>query len=221
VFNGASFYIEVFSKRYHSKIAKIEEMDRLARAAKNAISDLNTTIKESSSSKDGNQHAASTTPHRAAAATEGGALNTAGIAARVDASAAERPPVQPSEGSVDQENRETTENLTRLRAILQRTSDTAWREMKELVRSADEERGLYVERLSEEDVLAEGDVDLSPMSEDYVVCDASPDSVAGRKGLAEGAVSEGHDGDDEGGAAESELSPVVRTRNNSVLSIDK
>ncbi|KAJ1414016.1 hypothetical protein B484DRAFT_335398 [Ochromonadaceae sp. CCMP2298] len=40
VFNGASFYIEVFSKRYNTHIVKIEEMHRLTQAASQAMKEL-------------------------------------------------------------------------------------------------------------------------------------------------------------------------------------
>lgn len=52
VYNGASFYIEVFSQRYHLHIAKLEEMNKIAREAKqiahqiNQLDDDNTVVKK-------------------------------------------------------------------------------------------------------------------------------------------------------------------------------
>jgi hypothetical protein len=40
IFNGASFYIEVFSKRYNSHIIKIEEMHQIAQAATKAMNEI-------------------------------------------------------------------------------------------------------------------------------------------------------------------------------------
>ncbi len=40
IFNGASFYIEVFSKRYQLKIARIEEMHRIAQEASSMIQEI-------------------------------------------------------------------------------------------------------------------------------------------------------------------------------------
>lgn len=48
IYNGASFYIEVFSKRYNQKIAKIEEMHKFAKEAEVVMSEI-AAIKKSNS----------------------------------------------------------------------------------------------------------------------------------------------------------------------------
>jgi len=42
VFNGASFYIEVFSKRYNVRISKIEQLHSIAKQAQNAVDEIAT-----------------------------------------------------------------------------------------------------------------------------------------------------------------------------------
>jgi hypothetical protein len=230
VFNGASFYIEVFSKRYNSQIQKIEEMHQLAQAASSAISDLN-TLKEASAS----------TPRRTPGkGSGGGSFGAQGDAAAglsvlapkvMSAERAEGGPVMMA-ADVGVAEQKSVENLSKLTALLQRTSDSAWQEMKELVQHADAMRGLAAEeRLSEDDVYLGIGADDSPSGEDYVVCDrsaevtphASSDGGEGGSGKASAlAVDSALDGkDDEVDQLEADMSPLGRSRNNSVLSIDR
>jgi hypothetical protein len=227
VFNGASFYIEVFSKRYNSQIQKIEEMHQLALAASSAISDLN-TLKEASS---GGGLLASTprrTPGKISRVASFGAQGeVAGAAGLGDASG-----VPMEDGKLLIAEEKSVENLSKLTALLQRTSDSAWQEMKELVQHADAMRGLAAEeRLSEDDVYLGAGADDSPCGEDYVVCERGTegtphtssyggDAGTNKQGALEvdTAVEDGSDVDD---GQEAEVSPLGRSRDNSVLSIDR
>ena len=58
VFNGASFYIEVFSKRYNSRLEKMEAMLKIANAASGIADDIS-ALKKSISQKDLSQFSAS------------------------------------------------------------------------------------------------------------------------------------------------------------------
>jgi len=227
VFNGASFYIEVFSKRYQNHIVKIEEMHQIAKAARDAISDLNNR-KESSSAKGSSQAlAASPTPRSPARprSSEGGeffgaereSLNVVDPSV-LAAAAVDQVELEEQQAAADAQDDQSVAKLSKLTALLQKTSDSAWLEMKELVRTADEMRGIYSERLSD-DIM--GDPDISPEGDDYVVCksfggwggsdDTADDHVNNNDHLDEEL-----DDEDENG-----LSSLERRRNNSVLSIDR
>jgi hypothetical protein len=123
----------------------------------------------------------------------------------------------------------SVENLSKLTALLQRTSDSAWQEMKELVQHADAMRGLAEEeRLSEDDVFLGTGVDESPSGEDYIVCDRSTEATPhgssdGGSGASDKASALAVDTalDDGVDQLEADMSPLGRSRNNSVLSIDR
>lgn len=53
VFNGASFYIEVFSVRYHTYIEQLEQMRGIAKAASSVVNEIHALTKDKESSKNG------------------------------------------------------------------------------------------------------------------------------------------------------------------------
>jgi hypothetical protein len=225
VFNGASFYIEVFAKRYGAHIAKIEEMDKIARAARTAMSDLKelNALKESASSRNSAMHSHTATPKRRLTsdgiAFEGVSFEEAGTPAGSDHFSTTAEEV---EASVEK----SAENLSRLTKLLQQTSDKAWLEMKELVQKADELRGVYDERLSEGNTTVEAD--HSPTNGEYVVCGA--ESAGGSPNSEDqvptmmmplGVKTDLAGDDSPEYLSDAEDSPVGRARNDSVLSIDR
>lgn len=52
VFNGASFYIEIFSKRYNSRIEKMEAMLQIAKAASGIVDDISALKRSISAEKE-------------------------------------------------------------------------------------------------------------------------------------------------------------------------
>ena len=256
VFNGASFYIEVFSKRYNTHIGKIEEMHAIAKAAKVAMSEL----KESASAK-GSSQALTSIP---------GCVSP-GRKSRVNSTVPVLPPLTPTRASsgsvlgislpeetytgnnggcevtgteVEQGSGSddgltprdrSAEQLSRLTALLQHTSDSAWQEMKAMYDQDEELRkgGMYVPDLSDDE---EEYAELSPDSEDYVVYTAhknrstSPVHVTGSKDGTDqqGIQGEGKDQekDENSGSLSDEDGDVPfftdgRFRNDSVMSIDR
>lgn len=151
VFNGASFYIEVFSKRYNTHILKIEEMHQIAIAAKSAMTGIATLKSTADGSKTNLEAAAvkssskpgSPVPESAPAGTSSTA--SAATTASGSDTSTEAPlhlsvPIAftadhrgPEERSVD--------HLTKLTELLQRTSDSAWLQMREHYERADALRG--------------------------------------------------------------------------------
>lgn len=236
VFNGASFYIEVFAKRYNSHLAKLEEMDQIARAARSAMTDLN-ALKETVSVSVSTKGGLPLSPKRKVSSAD--SFNAPSLGSGVGIAAADN---QSEDGAVAngsgdgvegiamvsaEELEKRAESISRLTTLLQRTSDSAWLEMKELVRKTDELRTGYTGSLSEDGV-------LSPLNgEDYVVCGSdgsssgsplSQDSVASAapKPTTDPEVEEGEEVEEEDvSEAEGETSPHGRNRNDSVLSIDR
>lgn len=254
VFNGASFYIEVFSKRYNSHIAKIEEMDQIARAARSAMTDLQAMQEAAAgiaSAKGSNQSLAPTPRRRKVGGGSSGAGSSGvdiseGGFTTTEEGTASLPGEAEGEGhvamnGVDEQGgtdnsdgldpQKSAENLSRLTALLQRTSDSAWLEMKALVRRTDQMRAGGV--FEEEERLSEEDADRLSMGEGYAVygTESSQDSpfspgVASVEDPLRINTAKERSGEEDAYASENdvfgaEFSPQVRTRDNSVLSIDR
>lgn len=164
IFNGASFYIEVFSKRYNSHIAKIEEMHAIALAAKSAMTGLATLKSSASSTADigsksnlqegagqGQAEALPGTPKRkpvspvpVTRSTQ--SVQTASVSPVVAAASDTEETV--AESAEEQQQPQvpaeeySVEHLTKLTELLQRTSDSAWLQMREHYQQADQLRGV-------------------------------------------------------------------------------
>lgn len=225
VFNGASFYIEVFSKRYNSHISKIEEMHKIAQAASTAMSGI-ASLKSSNSAQNFVQPAPSpinrlivapgvtaspfTSSHSLSETTTTTAPNHGlhGIFPTASTTTAT------SGSEVDEATtaQAAQNDLAKLAEMLQHTSDAAWQQMKEHFQRADELRGLYANHTTAEEV-----ADLSP-EEDYVDCRRDRfDSSHSTDGGAEGE----NDVDSDVFMTEEERELLSRDRENSVLSIDR
>ena len=243
VFNGGSFYIEVFSKRYNSHIAKIEEMHRIAQAASTAMSGL-ATLKSNSSAQSmtsvtnnspmPRSNAPATGLTSSSTSTNADFCNSASQSSdaggRARATSASSSAQTATNGASAQA---TSEELEELAEMLQHTKDSAWLQMKEHFQRADELRGLYTpgapRNTAEELMLMH-----SPGAgeEDYVVCDntdadrerflsqSSEDTM--RDSLLSGLAQElAEDSLEEDIDPEIERELLSRERENSVLSIDR
>lgn len=236
VFNGASFYIEVFSKRYNSHIAKIEEMHKIAKAASTAMSGL-ASLKSSNSAQNISQPSPSplSRPTLPAAATSLSSREQLSDHAGASSEAAR---ARTSSHGGDEYHEDdasahaATEDLAKLAEMLQHTSDSAWLQMKEHFQRADELRGLYANHAAEDHAN-----DLLPDEDDYVVCQGEAvvtEHTADGPDRADDALKEIIDEvtadegpieapsiDEDTTVDEDEQSLLFRDRGNSVLSIDR
>lgn len=245
VFNGGSFYIEVFSKRYNSHIAKIEEMHRIAQAASTAMSGL-ATLKSNSSAQSmtpvannspvpRNNNGAAQGSDAFSASTNADFCNSTSLSSDVSGrarSTSASSSAQENEGASSSAQAAATEDLEKLAVMLQHTKDSAWLQMKEHFDRADELRGLYTpgapRNTAEELMLMTG----TGAEEDYVVCDnhdpdrerilsnSSEDTM--RDSLLSGLAQDlGENSLEEDIDPEIERELLSRERENSVLSIDR
>jgi len=241
VFNGASFYIEVFSKRYNSHIVKIEEMHKIAQAASSAMTGL-ANLKASASAQSISTGAPSPLPRTVATGgsapgtAESGSGSTSGDMCNVSssthsdtshASHASRTRSISASSAKDEAaasaQAAATEDLEKLTAMLQQTKDSAWLQMKEHFDRADELRGLYPDPATAEEA-----AELSPGDEDYVVCDRDRYLSGSTEGTLRDSIQDLVDETaleaenlDEDVDPEIEAELLSRARENSVLSIDR
>lgn len=239
IFNGASFYIEVFSKRYNTHIEKIEEMHEIARAAKAAMTGL-ATLKATATAADGSktnleaaQGAAVVSPVTPWTEKPGSPLPPSAM----EGTGAPEEPLQVEVPSADQRAPEerSVDDLTRLTALLQKTRDSAWLQMREHYQRADELRG-GADCTAEHDHDHELDPDESyeglTLTEDDDGGEClhgvhSHDSEASQSPMGEHKESNGHDSqltplETDMDVEEEELfSPETRKRINSLMSIDR
>lgn len=245
VFNGGSFYIEVFSKRYNSHIAKIEEMHRIAQAASSAMSGL-ATLKSNNSAQSITPVAKNSPVPRNGFPAAGLASGTSSASTNADFcnnitshssdgdSAISTLSHNVAQDAVDgtiSAQVAASEDLEKLTVMLQHTKDSAWLQMKKHFERADELRGLYspgAPRNTAEELLMS-----SPGvgDEDYVVCDnnenrerflsqSSEDTMRDSllSGLGQELTEDSLDADID---PEIEKELLSRERENSVLSIDR
>uniref|UniRef100_A0A7S3MDK0 Glycerophosphocholine acyltransferase 1 n=1 Tax=Spumella elongata TaxID=89044 RepID=A0A7S3MDK0_9STRA len=245
VFNGGSFYIEVFSKRYNSHIAKIEEMHRIAQAASTAMSGL-ATLKSNSSAQSmtpvtnnspvprSNAPATGLTSGASSTSTNADFCNSTSQSSDAGGRARATSASSSAQEATDAASAQaTSEELEKLAEMLQHTKDSAWLQMKEHFQRADELRGLYTPGASR-NTAEELMLMHSPGAgeEDYVVCDntdadrerflsqSSEDTM--RDSLLSGLAQElGEDNLEEDIDPEIERELLSRERENSVLSIDR
>ena len=149
VFNGASFYIEVFSKRYSAHITKIEEMQRIAKAAANVAEEIAVLQKQEEEQSAGDQNAESTATAGGVKeavsfdTTSDGAAPAGGAPSPANGGAVGSPRGSNTEGLSLSDRRYSRQELAALADQMQQTSEDAWKRMIHHAEEAEELRRTY------------------------------------------------------------------------------
>jgi len=165
VFNGASFYIEVFSKRYNVRISKIEQLHSIAKQAQNAVDEIATMQITRSYSQDRDM---SGYTDNAASVDLVNTSQDSGIGSLI-------------RDNVNDDEHIFSDGLTDLSQILEATKNEAWSCLAEQLRSLDDQEiiGGYSPTAAAEEEGGGGCTDTSEstarcIDDPLVECDDDP-----------------------------------------------